>query len=77
MAERPAERTRRTEMLLEPSAVFAVVPLNSTCRVGFPAHLMIVMKAGRLRTECGSLAVLHHHHKLCGPGDKEELLWKV
>lgn len=62
----------------KPSTFFAVVHLNSICHVGFLAQLMMVMKAGGLRTECGSLAVLlHHHHNPCGLGDKEELLWRV
>ena len=71
MADRPAERTGRIEMLLEASGFFAIVYLNHTYCMGLSAQLMMVTKAGGLRTKCVSLAVLHHHHKLCGQGVKD------
>ena len=77
MADGPAERTGRIEMLLEASGFFAIVYPNHTYCMGLSAQLTMVTKAGGLRTKCVSLAVLHRHHKLCGQGVKDELLWRV
>lgn len=55
----------------KPSGSFAIVYLNSSCCVGLSAQLMMVTKAGGLRTKHGSLAVLHHHHYLRGKALKK------